>query len=141
MRSLLALLTLFAIVPLAPSPGPEDDLRAEVTQMASAWNAGDLAGHVRPYADSAAMMGRNGPFIGRDRIRSSLERNFWKDGKPLQQLRFEQVAVRLIAAGGGAVVTGRFILSGGGKPDASGWFTTVWEHQARGWRIIMDHSS
>lgn len=141
MRSGLVLVALCAIVPLAPQPGPEDDLRAEVAQMAAAWNAGNLAGHVRPYADSAAMMGTNGPFTGRERIRASLERAFWKDGRPLQQLQFERVTVRLAASGRVAVVTGRFLLTGGGKPDAPGWFTTVWEFQQEGWRIIMDHSS
>jgi hypothetical protein len=40
-----------------------------------------------------------------------------------------------------ALMTGRFILSGAGQPDRSGWFTLVWEWQNGRWRIIHDHSS
>ena len=34
-----------------------------------------------------------------------------------------------------------FVLEGGGQPEQSGWFSTVWERQADGWRVIHDHSS
>jgi ketosteroid isomerase-like protein len=140
-RSLVALLALLLATPAAAQHGPEAELRAAFDRMGAAWNAGDIAGHVAPYADSAAMMGRTGPFYGRERVRAALERSFWKDGKPLQQLRFEQVAVRMIAGNRAAVVTGRFILSGGDKPDTTGWFTTVWEGQGKVWRIVMDSSA
>jgi uncharacterized protein (TIGR02246 family) len=107
--------------------------------MADAWNAGDMPGHVAPYADSATMMTGRGPAGGRERIAEMLTRAFWQDGRPLQQLRFEQVLVRPLGADG-AVVTGRFILSGGERAEASGWFTTAWERTADGWRIVHDHS-
>lgn len=139
--TLLTALTLFAAAPLLAASGPEDELRAMFVKTETAWNQADLAAHVAPYADSAAMMGRNGPFYGRDRIKASLERNFWQDGKPLQQLRFEQVTVRMLTGEKSAVVTGKFILTGGGKPDASGWFTTVWQKEKGGWKIVMDHSA
>ena len=42
---------------------------------------------------------------------------------------------------GHALVVGHFILHGGGQPEQSGWFSTVWERQAAGWRVIHDHSS
>jgi hypothetical protein len=81
-----------------------------------------------------------GPVIGRERIRASLLRSFWRDGQPVQQLRYEQVRVRPISTEH-ALMTGRFILSGAGQPDRSGWFTLVWEWQNGRWRIIHDHSS
>jgi len=40
-----------------------------------------------------------------------------------------------------ALMTGRFVLSGGGEPEQSGWFTLVWQHTATGWKVIHDHSS
>ena len=40
-----------------------------------------------------------------------------------------------------ALVVGRFVLSGGGEIERSGWFSTVWEHRPEGWRVIHDHSS
>lgn len=115
------------------------DLEQIFTQMATAWNAGDMSGHVAPYADSATMMTGRGPAGGRERIAEMLSRAFWRDGRPMQQLRFEQVLVRPIGTDG-AVVTGRFILSGGERDEQTGWFTTVWERTADGWRIVHDHS-
>ena len=40
-----------------------------------------------------------------------------------------------------ALATARFVLSGGGKPDQSGWFTLVWLRTPAGWRAVHDHSS
>jgi len=40
-----------------------------------------------------------------------------------------------------ALVTGRFILSGGTEPEQSGWFTLVWIRTPAGWRAIHDHTS
>jgi len=42
---------------------------------------------------------------------------------------------------GYALVVGRFVLEGGGQPEHSGWFSTIWERQTQGWRVIHDHSS
>lgn len=108
--------------------------------MSDAWNAGNLAGHVAPYADSATMMTTNGLIVGRDTIAAHLRRGYWKNGKPGQQLRFEDLVVRSLGADY-ALSTGRFVLFGGGKPEASGHFSLVWQRIDGRWRIIHDHSS
>jgi len=113
---------------------------AIMTEMADAWNRGDLAGHVRPYADSATFMTPSGPQRGRERIRLSLGRSFWKDGKPKQRLSFDQLEVRPLGEGY-ALLTGHFVLSGGGEAEQSGRFSLTWEKSAAGWRILHDHSS
>ena len=130
----------------APLPGPrlgrsdDAEVRRKLQSTADAWNRADLAGHVATYADSAAFMTGRGPMIGRDKIESSLRRGFWREGKPLQTLRYEHVSVRALGRDH-ALVTGRFVLSGGGRDDASGWFTLVWERGPQGWQEIHDHSS
>jgi uncharacterized protein (TIGR02246 family) len=130
----------------APVPGPrlgradETAVRRKLQSTADAWNRADLAGHVAPYADSAAFMTGRGPMIGRDKIEASLRRGFWRDGKPLQMLRYEHVSVRALGQNH-ALVTGRFVLTGGGRDDATGWFTLVWERGPQGWQEIHDHSS
>jgi uncharacterized protein (TIGR02246 family) len=130
----------------APLPGPglgkadDAEVRRKLQSTADAWNRADLAGHVAAYADSAAFMTGRGPMIGRDKIESSLRRGFWRDGKPLQMLRYEHVSVRALGHDH-ALVTGRFVLSGGGREDASGWFSLVWERGPKGWQEIHDHSS
>ncbi|MFL5384062.1 MAG: YybH family protein [Longimicrobiaceae bacterium] len=121
------------------TPSPVQGIIPMEMETAAAWNRGDIEGHVATYADSAEFMAP-GPLVGKDRIRESLLRSFWRDGKPLQQLRYEQVQIRPLGADH-ALMTGRFVLSGGGRADRSGWFTLVWEWQNGRWKIIHDHSS
>jgi ketosteroid isomerase-like protein len=102
----------------APLPGPrlgkadDAEVRRKLQSTADSWNRADLAGHVAMYAD----------------------------GKPVQKLRYEHVNVRALGRDH-ALVTGRFVLTGGGREDASGWFSLVWERGPQGWQEIHDHSS
>ena len=64
------------------------------TRLPRRGTGADLDRHVAPYADSATMMGGRGLIRGRPAIRALLERGFWRDRKPLQQLRFEEIVVR-----------------------------------------------
>ena len=111
-----------------------------LTDSAEAWNNGDLAGHIRPYADAATFMGSNGPIQGRERVGDSLARSFWRDGKPKQKLSFDRVEVRPLGDRH-ALSTGHFLLTGGGEADRSGWFSLTWEKAETGWQILHDHSS
>ena len=127
----------------AQAQGPDatrGEIQALVEESATAWNRGDLDGHLADNADSISFMTRQGPIVGKAKTADALRRSFFKDGKPIQQLRFEQVAIRPLGDDH-ALVVGRFILDGGGQPEHSGWFSTIWERQAGGWRVIHDHSS
>ena len=140
-RVALALFLCAAIAPLGlEAQSAEATIRKELDDIAVAWNAADIERHVAPYADSATMMGSRGLIRGRNAIRDVLARGFWKDGKPLQQLRFEEVEVRMLGRGDAAVVTGKFILTGGGRDEASGRFSTVWELRDGRWLTVHDHS-
>lgn len=126
-------------------PAPEaaairQTLLRAMDASAAAWNRADLDGHVAMYTDSAAMMTKNGPLVGKQRIRGVLERAFWKDGKPSQQLSFADLVVTPLGATH-AMLTGKCALTGGGQPDYACRFTLVWEKRPEGWRIIHDHSS
>ncbi len=143
MRLLPLVLTglLWAGVPGASSAqSPQVAIRAELDSISAAWNRADLDRHVRPYADSATMMGGRGLIRGRAAIRAALERGFWRDGKPLQQLRFEEVEIRTVGGDNAAIVTGKFALTGGGRDEASGRFTTIWEWHGGKWETVHDHS-
>ena len=124
----------------APAPSAEPDIRAMLEESAAAWNRGDLDGHLADNADSITFMTGKGPIIGKQKTADALRRSFFRDGKPVQSLRFEEVTVRSLGAGH-ALVVGRFVLTGGGEPERSGWFSTVWERRPEGWRVIHDHSS
>lgn len=122
------------------APSAEPEIRALLDHSVAAWNRGDLDGHLADNADSITFMTGRGPIVGRDQTAAALRRSFFRGGKPVQVLRFEQVTVRPLGDRH-ALVVGRFVLSGGGEADRSGWFSTVWERRAEGWRVIHDHSS
>lgn len=139
--AIAVLLALCAGAAAAQGPSTlEQDIRKLLDESAASWNRGDLDGHLADNADSITFMTRNGPIVGKSRTADALRRSFFRDGKPIQQLRFEQVTIRPLGAGH-ALVVGRFVLEGGEQPEQSGWFSTVWERQAAGWRVIHDHSS
>jgi uncharacterized protein (TIGR02246 family) len=141
LRTILALVTAVAVAPPAlVAQTAENIIRTDLDAIAVAWNAADIERHMAPYADSATMMGSRGLIRGRNAIRDVLARGFWQDGKPLQQLRFEEVEVRMLGRGDAAVVTGKFVLTGGGRAEASGRFTTVWELRDGRWLTVHDHS-
>lgn len=114
-------------------------IRAVLNETARGWNRGDLLQYLSAYTESATEMGPNGPEGGREAIERTMLRGFWKTGRPLQQLRYEHVDVRLLGKYH-ALVTGQFVLTGGGRPDRTGWFTTVWTKTRQGWRMMHDHS-
>lgn len=129
-----------------PAPVPagwsadEAQIRAATTASAAAWNAGDLRGHLAIYVDSVTFMTRNGPRPGVAALEESFTRTYFNAGRPKQQLRFEQVVVRPLGRDA-ALETGRFVLSGGGEAEQSGWFSLVWVRTPQGWKVVHDHSS
>jgi uncharacterized protein (TIGR02246 family) len=126
--------------PTAAQNDASTAIPAALKVSSDAWNNGDLAGHIRDYADAATFMGGNGPIQGRDRVGEALSRSFWRDGKPKQQLSFDRVEVRPLGDRH-ALSTGHFLLTGGGEAEKSGWFSLTWEKTESGWRILHDHSS
>jgi uncharacterized protein (TIGR02246 family) len=117
----------------------EAQIRAALDSTAAGWNAGKLEQYLAAYTEGATEMGRNGPEGGRSAIERTMREGFWKTGRPLQSLRYEHVDVRMLGKEH-ALVTGQFVLTGGGRPDRTGWFTTVWSRTKDGWRMIHDHS-
>jgi uncharacterized protein (TIGR02246 family) len=112
---------------------------AELTSTAAGWNAGDLPKYLAAYVPEATEMTGEGPKGGVEHIEQTMRGGFWKTGRPLQVLRYENIDVRMLGKKN-ALVTGQYILSGGGRPDRKGWFTTVWVKTAKGWRMMHDHS-
>lgn len=121
-------------------PADAAAIRAATSASADAWNRGDLKGHLAIYVDSVTFMTRTGPRPGVAAIEQSFTTTYFRDGSPKQQLRFEQTTIRRLDTNS-ALETGRFVLSGGGEPDQSGWFTLIWVRTAQGWKAVHDHSS
>lgn len=117
----------------------EAQIRRALDSTSAGWNRGNLQQYLSAYTPDAQEMGPNGPRGGVEVIENTMKNGFWKTGRPLQVLRYEQVRVRLLGKAN-ALVTGQFVLSGADKPDRTGWFTTVWEKTNNGWRMLFDHS-
>ena len=125
----------------APAVWADDEaqIRAALQGSADAWNRADLKGHLAIYVDDATFMTQNGPRPGVAQTEQAFLKAFWRDGRPRQQLRFEHAVVRALGADA-ALMTGRFILSGGGEPEQSGWFSLVWRRTPQGWKVVHDHT-
>ena len=117
----------------------EEQIRAALNSTAEGWNKGDLNQYLSAYVKEATEMLSTGPAGGVEAIEKTMREGFWKNGRPLQTLRYENVVVRMLGKKN-ALVTGQFILSGADRPDRKGWFTTVWTKTKDGWRMIHDHS-
>ena len=104
------------------------------------WNSGDLKAHLAMYDPTVTFMTKNGPREGIAPIERSFEDKYFVDGKPKQQLHTGQLQIRFLSRDS-ALMTGRFVLSGGGLPELSGWFSLVWVRRGGDWKVVHDHSS
>jgi beta-aspartyl-peptidase (threonine type) len=115
-------------------------MNAVLQASADAWNRGDLTGHLAIYDGSVRTMARSGPRPGVAAIEASFRSTYFSGDKPRQDLRMERVEIRPLSADA-ALMTGRFVLSGGGQAEQSGWFTLVWLRTPTGWKVVHDHTS
>ncbi|HQU86836.1 MAG TPA: SgcJ/EcaC family oxidoreductase [Pyrinomonadaceae bacterium] len=141
MKKIIFLLLIICAVSASAFAQSKDEkaIRAVLQSTADGWNKADLSIYLAAYTKEATEMRTTGPAGGVEAIEETMKNGFWKTGKPLQNLRFENVVVRMLGKKN-ALVTGKFILSGGDKPDQTGWYTTVWAKTKDGWRMIHDHS-
>jgi beta-aspartyl-peptidase (threonine type) len=130
---------------LAGSAAParaDSDADVIVRQLVASteeWNHGDLEGFVAPYAANSTFMTPTGP-VGRDAMVARYRDRYFSQGRPQQTLHFEQLDVGMLGSDH-ALMTGRFVLAGGGLPEQSGRFTLIWVRLPEGWRILHDHTS
>lgn len=142
LRAAAFVLAAFLAVPAAAADWAADEaeIRARLAESAAAFNRGDLAGHLAAYDEAVTFMTKDGPRPGVAPIERAFREKYFRDGKPLQQLRFDELSIRPLGADG-ALATARWTLSGGENPAQTGWFTAVWRRGPAGWRIVHDHSS
>lgn len=115
-------------------------IKATLDTTAAGWNRGELPIYLSAYVDSATAMGSTGLVRSVRGIEGQMRAGYWRTGLPLQTLSYDHLEIRPIGPNQ-AIVTGRYILTGGGRPDRTGWFTTIWVRTATGWRMVHDHSS
>ncbi len=121
-------------------PSDAAAIRATLDTTTAGWNRGELPVYLSAYTDSATAMGANGLVRGVNAIGDQMRAGFWRTGRPVQELHYEHLEIRPLGPDH-ALVTGQYVLSGGGRPDRTGWFTTIWARTPAGWRMVHDHSS
>ena len=140
---LLILLVAMTVAVAAHEPSrkgsAQEQINAVFQYTALGWNTGDLSKYLYAYVPEATEMLSTGPTGGVEAIEKTMKEGFWKTGRPIQQLHYENLVVRMLG-NDNALVTGQYILSGADRPDRKGWFTTVWTKTKKGWRMIHDHS-
>ena len=104
------------------------------------WNRGELPVYLSAYVDTATAMGSTGLVRGVQGIEGQMRAGFWRTGRPLQVLSYDHLEIRPIGPDQ-AIATGQYILTGGGRPNRTGWFSTIWVRTPKGWRMVHDHSS
>jgi ketosteroid isomerase-like protein len=120
-------------------PSDAAAIRATLDTTAAGWNRGELPVYLSAYTDSATAMGSSGPVRGVNGIGDQMRAGFWRTGRPVQRLHYEHLEIRPLGPDH-ALVTGQYVLSGGGPPNRTGWFTTIWARTPAGWRMVHDHA-
>jgi uncharacterized protein (TIGR02246 family) len=121
------------------SPADEAAIRAVFDTTAAGWNRGELAVYLSAYTPNATTMGSTGLVRGVNAIGDQMRAGFWKAGRPAQVLTYDHLEVRPLGRDH-ALATGQYILTGGGRPNRTGWFSTIWVRTSAGWRMEHDHS-
>ena len=121
-------------------PNDAAAIQAVFDTTAAGWNRGELPVYLSAYTPSATAMGSKGPERGVNAIADQMRAGYWKTGRPLQALHYDQLEIRPLGPDN-ALATGQYILTGAGQPDRTGWFTTIWTRTTAGWRMIHDHAS
>jgi len=126
----------------------ETAIRAAITAQSDAWNKGNIPDFMQAYEDSP-----DTTFIGKtlrkgfQPIRQRYEMAYTNPAQ-MGKLTFTDTSVRLLKGSCGkvefAVVTGKVHLDRTTKGEATmddGIFSLVWRKGAKGWKIVLDHTS
>jgi uncharacterized protein (TIGR02246 family) len=126
----------------------ETAIRAAITAQSDAWNRGNIPDFMQAYEDSP-----DTTFIGKtlrkgfQPIRQRYELAYTNPAQ-MGKLTFNDIEIRLLKSSCGkaefAVVTGKFHLDRTTKGEATmddGIFSLVWRKGAKGWKIVLDHTS
>ncbi len=134
-------LAILAMVPLL-AESPEESIRQVLRDQVAAWTKGDIGAFMLAYEDSPSTA-----FIGKDITRGYAQvLNRYRQRYPTKEkmgtLTFSDLDVRMLNESHAAVI-GRFHLkrdaAAGGNAD--GIFSLVFQNTAKGWKIVLDHTS
>lgn len=140
----LLLLATAACCPASPAPDAEAEkaaIRAVVGKMEAAWNRGDFAGYMAGFKRPDVV------FVSRGEVQKDWQgtldhyvRDYGGDPKRRGKLHFFDLRIDLLAPDA-AMLTGRYRLEGGGRPQ-DGINTRLFRKvDGQGWVIAINHVS
>lgn len=124
-------------------PGAEesaDEIRAVLDAQVADWNAGNIRGFMNGYSRTDSLY-----FISNGTMRTGWQNNLYAyvrnypDRASMGTLSFEDLHVQVLSADA-ALVFGRYRLVRE-DDEPLGLFSLIFRKEARGWRIIHDHTS
>lgn len=132
----------------AQAGSDEAAIRGAINTQMEAWNRADILAFMQTYEESpeTTFIGAN---IGKgwERILDRYKKNY-STPEQMGKLTFSDLEVRLLPSTCGktefAVVTGRFHLERtvtGESKKNDGIFSLVFRKGAKGWKIVLDHTS
>ncbi len=133
-------LPLIALTLLAASP--EQEIRRVLDDQVAAWNSGDIPGFMEGYEKSESTT-----FVGATITRghAAVLANYFKrypTPARMGTLRFSGIEIHLLGPDYASVL-GRFHLERSAEAggEAAGIFTLLFRKTAKGWKVILDHTS
>lgn len=136
------LLPAFAIVTIcaAQTPGAETQIKAVLARQVVDWNRGDTEGFLLGYDPKVIFVGEK-ITRGLDEVRVRYQTHY-PTRASMGKLTFSDLEIRMIDLSH-AFVIGRWRLERGeaGGGDTGGVFTLLFQKGAKGWRIVVDHTS
>lgn len=142
MKTLLSLMILSTIVPLAFPQTSASAIQTVIEQQQSAWNRHDLEGFMSGYWNSSELTFFSGAHESKG-WQAALDRykkNYQSPGHEMGRLEFTNLRIEMLAPDA-AFVRGEFQLTMSDGKTPHGLFTLIFKKFPEGWKIIHDHSS
>jgi ketosteroid isomerase-like protein len=150
MRWLLALLMIFAALPATAkeSPGIQTQIERAMSDSAQGWNHGDLDAFLAVYSNDPAtsFTGSKGIDRGVASIRARYAKNYADQFGPGERpkralLSFAFEDFRLIGSTHAHLIARWTLTPAAGGAPQTGMTSLLFRREARGWKIVADHSS
>lgn len=121
---------------------PEQEIRRVLDNQVAAWNGGDIPSFMQGYDESEFTT-----FVGSTITKGHAQvlanyRKRYPTREQMGTLRFSDLEVRMLGTEYASVL-GRFHLDRAAQAggEASGIFTLLFHRTAKGWKVILDHTS
>jgi uncharacterized protein (TIGR02246 family) len=121
---------------------PEQDIRRVLDDQVAAWNRGDIPGFMEGYDKSESTTFAGSSITkGHAQVLANYRKRYPTPEK-MGTLRFSDLEVRLLGAKYASVI-GKFHLdrSAAAGGESAGIFTLLFHETAKGWKVIVDHTS